>query len=148
MVDFGAMPLASAQDLYERVMQDGKTGAMLVGREGEHWAPLLPVDPVCGRFGQVWCYALQTKIMGRGLDGIVVGLQGGMVVKVNKLHPSALRQCKTRECRRRMEAESEERFKKEVNYLLKHQNCPFIVPVLPVMYVEGENSQRLGYLMP
>ena len=148
MVDFGAMPLASAQDLYERVMQHSVTGDRVKGREGEHWAPLLPVDPVSGRFGRVWRYAPQTEIKGRGLDGIVVGLQRGMVAKVNKLHPKELKKCGTEECRRRMEAESEQRFKKEVDYLLRHQNCPFIVPALPVMYVEGENSQRLGYLMP
>ena len=147
MVDFGAMPLASAQDLYERVMQHSVTGDRVKGREGEHWAPLLPVDPVSGCFSHEWRFALQTEIKGRGLDGIVVGLQRGMVVKVNKLHPKELKKCGTEECRR-MEAESEERFKKEVDYLLRHQNCPFIVPALPVMYVEGENSQRLGYLMP
>ena len=119
-----------------------------MGREDEDWAPLLPVDPVSGRFSHEWCFALQTEIMGRGLDGVVVGLEGGMVAKVNKLHRDALKQCSTEECRRSMEAESEERFKKEVDYLLKHQNCPFIVPALPVVYVEGENSRRLGYLMP
>ena len=106
------------------------------------------LTPFSGRFGRVWRYAPQTEIKGRGLDGIVVGLQRGMVVKVNKLHPKELKKCGTEECRRRMEAESEQRFKKEVDYLLKHQDCPFIVPALPVMYVEGENSQRLGYLMP
>ena len=142
------MPLATAQDLYDRLMQYGKTGHMLVGRESEDWAPLLPVDRVSGRFGPQWRYALQTEIMGRGLDGIVVGLEGGMVVKVNKLHPKELKKCETEECRRRMEAQSKDRFEEEVDYLLKHQDCPFIVPVLPVMYVEGENSQRLGYLMP
>ena len=128
-------------------MQYGKTGDMLVGWEDESWAPLLPVDPIYGFFGQAWCYAPQTKIMGRGLDGIVVGLEGGMVAKVNKLHRDALKQCSTEECRRSMEAQSEERFKKEVDYLLKHQNCPFIVPILCVVYMDN-NSQRLGYLMP
>ena len=132
---------ATAQDLYDRLMQYGKTGHMLVGREDEHWAPL-------HLLGWVWRYMLQTEIMGRGLDGIVVGLEGGMVVKVNKLHPKELKKCSTEQARRRMEAESEERFKKEVDYLLTHQDCPFIVPALPVVYVEGENSQRLGYLMP
>ena len=134
------MAFSSAQDLYDRLMQCGKTGDMLVGREDEDWAPL---RLLC----QVWRYVQQTEIKGRGLDGIVVGLEGGLVVKVNKLHPSALKQCGTEECRR-MEAESEERFKKEIDYLWKHQNCPFIVPALPVVYVEGENSQRLGYVMP
>ena len=142
------MPFASAHDLYDRLMQYGKTGDMLVGREDDPLAPLLPFDMVSGRFCQVWRYILQTEIMGRGLDGIVVGLEGGMVAKVNKLHPSALKQCSTEACRRSMEAESEERFKKEVDYLLKHQDWPFVVPVLPVVYVECENSQRLGYLMP
>ena len=132
---------ATAQDLYDRLMQYGKTGHMLVGREDEHWAPLRLL-------GWVWRYMLQTEIMGRGLDGIVVGLEGGMVVKVNKLHPKELKKCSTEQARRRMEAESEERFKKEIDYLWKHQNCPFIVPALPVVYVEGENSQRLGYVMP
>ena len=148
VADAPAMPFTSAQDLCDRLMQCGKTGHMLVGREDEPWAALLPFDMVSGRFSYEWCFALQTEIMGRGLDGIVVSLEGGMVVKVNKLHPSALKQCSTEECRRSMVAESEERFKKEVNYLLKHQNCRFVVPALPVMYVEGENSQRLGYLMP
>ena len=148
MPDATAMQLATAQDLYETVMQHSVTGDRLKGREGEHWAPLCLLHPVSGRFGQMWRFALQTEIKGRGLDGIVVGLKGGMVVKVNKLHPGALKQCSTEECRRSMEAESEERFKNEVNYLLKNQNCPFVVPVFPVVYVEYENSQRLGYLMP
>ena len=140
VADAPAMPFTSAQDLCDRLMQCGKTGHMLVGREDEHWAPLRLL-------GWVWRYMLQTEIKGRGLDGIVVGLEGGMVVKVNKLHRDALKKCGTEECCR-MEAESEERFKKEVDYLTENQDCPFIVPALPVLYVEGENSQRLGYLMP
>ena len=135
------MLLASAQDLYDWLMQYGKTGDMLVGREDGPWAALRLL-------GQVWRYMLQTEIKGRGLDGIVVGLEGGMVVKVNKLDLKELEKCETEEGRRSMLADSEERFKKEVDYLLRHQNCPFIVPALPVVYVEGENSQRLGYLMP
>ena len=139
-----AMPLATAQDLYDNLMQHSVTGDMLKGREDEPWAPLL----LPGGFHQVWRYALQTEIKGRGLDGVVVGLDGDMVAKVNKLRPKELKKCETEECRRSMEAESEERFKKELDYLLNHQNCSFIVPALPVVYVMGENSQRLGYLMP
>ena len=139
-----AMPLASAQDLYDNLMQHSVTEDMLKGREDEHWAPLL----LPGGFRQVWRYALQKEIKGRGLDGIVVGLDGDMVVKVNQLHPKELKKCEAEECRRSMEAESKERFKKEVDYLLKHQNWRFVVPILPVVYVMGENSQLLGYLMP
>ena len=108
-------------------------------------------SPVAGRFGQAWRYALQMEIKGRGLDGIAVGLDGDMVVKVNQLHPDALKQCETEEGRRSMEAESKEskeRFKKEVDYLLKHPTCPCVVPILPIVYVMGENSRLLGYLMP
>ena len=139
-----AMPLASAQDLYDNLMQHSVTEDMLKGREDEHWAPLL----LPGGFRQVWRYALQKEIKGRGLDGIVVGLDGDMVVKVNQLRPKELKKCEAEECRRSMEAESKERFKKEVDYLLKHQNWRFVVPILPVVYVMGENSQLLGYLMP
>ena len=64
-------------------------------------------------------YVLQTKKLGQGLDGIVVGLDGDMAVKVNKLHPKELKQGETEECHRRVEAESEQRFKKEVPY------CPW-----------------------
>ena len=48
------------------------------------------------------------------MDGIVVGLDGDMVVKVNRLHPDALKTVRQRS-RRSTEAKSEERFKKEVN---------------------------------
>ena len=87
---------------------------MLKGREGQHCAPVLPVDPVSEGFGQVWRCALRRRSRGRGLDGIVVGLDGDMVVKVNRLHPDALKTVRQRS-RRSTEAKSEERFKKEAN---------------------------------
>ena len=74
-------------------------------------------------------------------------LCGGFALKVNQVHPKVLQECETKEQRRRTSEESTDRFVKDIRYWQKYQSCPFAVPMVPV-YVFGENSQRLGYLMP
>ena len=143
------MPLAAPPDLYERLIQSARTLDARVAVNGPSLVALLPADPVHLRVRQDEPARLvpRTGRLGRGLDGIVDRLCGGFALKVNQVHPKVLQECETKEQRRRTSEESTDRFVKDIRYWQKYQSCPFAVPMVPV-YVFGENSQRLGYLMP
>ena len=149
MVDATAMPLAAPPDLCDRLIQSARTFDAREAVEGPSLVALLPADPVHLRLRQdepAWLVP-RTGRLGRGLDGIVDRLCGGFALKFTQVHPAVLRRCQTEEHMRQTLQESEDRFLKDIRYLQKYQSCPFAVPMVPV-HVLGENSQRLGYLMP
>ena len=149
MVDSTAMPLVSTNNLYGRLIQSTRTFDVREAVGGQSFVALVPADPVDLRVRQDEPARLVPRAgrLGRGLDGIVDRLRGGFALKVNQVHPAVLRQCETEEHVRQMLEESKDRFVKDILYLQEFQSCPFAVPMVPV-YVLGENSQRLGYLMP